>query len=77
MVVFGIWLVSFGYIFWLYKFYRYCYLLIDLTSDSLATKCANYEELKDYLRLRGTEAYLQKRVSVFYFCFMGHLMEVL
>ncbi|XP_027180858.1 protein translocase subunit SecA, chloroplastic [Coffea eugenioides] len=46
------------------KLQQYCYLLNDLTSDSLATKCTNYEELRDYLRLRGTEAYLQKRAMV-------------
>lgn len=44
---------------------RYCYLLDDLTPELLDSKCSNYEELQDYLRLRGREAYLQKRVSVF------------
>ncbi|KAL3517343.1 hypothetical protein ACH5RR_019932 [Cinchona calisaya] len=43
------------------KLQQYCYLLNDLTSDSLATKCTNYEKLRDYLRLWGTEAYLKKR----------------
>lgn len=47
-----------------YTFFpRYCYLLNDLTSDLLMSKCSNYEELQNYLRLSGREAYLQKRVS--------------
>jgi preprotein translocase subunit SecA len=43
--------------------FRYCYLLNDLTPDLLRSKCSSYEDLQDYLRLRGREAYLQKRVS--------------
>lgn len=43
------------------KLRQYCYLLNDLTSDLLMSKCSNYEELQDYLRLSGREAYLQKR----------------
>ena len=38
-------------------------MLDDLTPDLLRTKGSSYEELQDYLRLRGQEAYLQKRVS--------------
>lgn len=48
---------------------RYCYLLNDLTPDLLVSKCSNYEELQDYLRLRGREAYLQKRVYFFFASF--------
>lgn len=47
--------------------FRYCYLLDDLTPDLLRNKCSSYEELQDYLRLRGREAYLQKRVIIFIF----------
>ncbi|KAJ6679986.1 SECA INNER MEMBRANE COMPONENT OF SEC PROTEIN SECRETION SYSTEM [Salix purpurea] len=45
------------------KVQQYCYLLNDLTPDLLRSKCSSYEDLQDYLRLRGREAYLQKRVS--------------
>lgn len=43
------------------KVQQYCYLLNDLTPDLLRSKCSSYEDLQDYLRLRGREAYLQKR----------------
>nr|GMD60856.1 protein translocase subunit SECA1, chloroplastic [Ipomoea batatas] len=43
------------------KVQQYCYLLSDLTPTLLADKCSNYEELREYLRLRGREAYQQKR----------------
>lgn len=43
------------------KLQQYCYLLNDLTPDLLATKSSSYEDLRDYLHLRGREAYLQKR----------------
>lgn len=43
------------------KIQQYCYLLNDLSPDLLTIKCSNYEELQNYLRLRGREAYLQKR----------------
>nr|GFC69284.1 protein translocase subunit SECA1, chloroplastic [Tanacetum cinerariifolium] len=43
------------------KIQQYCYLLNDLTPDILATKSATYEDLREYLRLRGREAYLKKR----------------
>ncbi|KAF5937241.1 hypothetical protein HYC85_024747 [Camellia sinensis] len=43
------------------KLQQYCYLLNDLTPDLLVSKCSNYEELLDYLHLRGRDAYLQKR----------------
>ncbi|KAK7344334.1 hypothetical protein VNO77_13810 [Canavalia gladiata] len=43
------------------KIQQYCYLLNDLTPDLLRNKCTDYVELQDYLRLRGREAYLQKR----------------
>ncbi|OMO64137.1 Protein translocase subunit SecA [Corchorus capsularis] len=46
------------------KLQQYCYLLNDLTPDLLRSKCSSYEELQDYLRLRGREAYLQKRDMV-------------
>ncbi|KAH6777455.1 Albino or Glassy Yellow 1 [Perilla frutescens var. frutescens] len=42
----------------------YCYLLNDLTPELLQSKCSNYEELRDYLYLRGREAYLQRREIV-------------
>ncbi|XP_061961536.1 protein translocase subunit SECA1, chloroplastic isoform X2 [Populus nigra] len=43
------------------KVQQYCYLLNDLTPDLLRSKCSSYEDLQDYLCLRGREAYLQKR----------------
>ncbi|KAF7818075.1 protein translocase subunit SecA, chloroplastic [Senna tora] len=43
------------------KIQQYCYLLNDLSPDLLRSKCSDYEELRNYLRLRGREAYLQKR----------------
>ncbi|KAL8544753.1 hypothetical protein ACS0TY_005110 [Phlomoides rotata] len=46
------------------KLQQYCYLLNDLTPELFETKCSNYEELRDYLHLRGREAYLQKREIV-------------
>ncbi|MBA0688856.1 hypothetical protein Goari_006620, partial [Gossypium aridum] len=46
------------------KVQQYCYLLNDLTPDLLRSECSSYEELQDYLRRCGREAYLQKRVSI-------------
>ncbi|XP_065859886.1 protein translocase subunit SECA1, chloroplastic [Euphorbia lathyris] len=43
------------------KVQQYCYLLNDLTPDLLRSNGSSYEELQDYLRLRGRDAYLQKR----------------
>nr|XP_043636998.1 protein translocase subunit SECA1, chloroplastic [Erigeron canadensis] len=43
------------------KIQQYCYLLNDLTPDLLASKCATYEDLRNYLRVCGREAYLKKR----------------
>ncbi|XP_026446421.1 protein translocase subunit SecA, chloroplastic-like [Papaver somniferum] len=43
------------------KLQQYCYLLKDLTPESLANNGSNYEELRAYLRLLGREAYLKKR----------------
>ncbi|KAJ6790910.1 protein translocase subunit SECA1, chloroplastic [Iris pallida] len=42
------------------KLQQYCYLLSDLTPELLQSKCSSYEELKEYLRYRGREAYFQK-----------------
>ncbi|KAA8542986.1 hypothetical protein F0562_021519 [Nyssa sinensis] len=50
------------------KLQQYCYLLSDLTPDLLASKCSNYEDLRDYLHLCGREAYLQKRVRFLFVC---------
>ncbi|KAL6219663.1 hypothetical protein ACLB2K_007422 [Fragaria x ananassa] len=46
------------------KLQQYCYLLNDLTPDVLSSECSSYEDLQDYLRLRGREAYLQKRTII-------------
>lgn len=46
------------------KLQQYCYLLNDLTPQVLAEKCSSYDGLREYLRLRGREAYLQKREEV-------------
>ncbi|KAL4202973.1 hypothetical protein AMTRI_Chr02g223950 [Amborella trichopoda] len=43
------------------KLQQYCYLLNDLTSELLESKCTNYASLQEYLHYRGREAYLQKR----------------
>ncbi|XP_068658653.1 protein translocase subunit SECA1, chloroplastic-like [Aristolochia californica] len=43
------------------KLQQYCYLLNDLTPELLGSKCLSYEDLSDYLRLRGRDAYLEKR----------------
>ncbi|CAM8962657.1 unnamed protein product [Rhodiola kirilowii] len=43
------------------KVKQYCYLLNDLTSDLLASKCSTYDELREYLRECGREAYMKKR----------------
>ncbi|GAB2298519.1 hypothetical protein Dimus_032583 [Dionaea muscipula] len=43
------------------KLQQYCYLLNELTPQLLADKCSTYNDLKDYLRARGREAYLQKK----------------
>ncbi|KAL4603945.1 hypothetical protein ACB092_10G160100 [Castanea dentata] len=43
------------------KLKQYCYLLDDLAPDLLRSECSSYEELQDYLRRRGCEAYLKKR----------------
>lgn len=42
------------------KLQQYCYLLSDLTPEQLLSKCSSYEELQEYLRYRGREAYFQK-----------------
>ncbi|EPS70903.1 hypothetical protein M569_03854, partial [Genlisea aurea] len=46
------------------KLQQYCYLLNDMTSDSLKSRSESYEELRDYLHVRGRKAYLQKRDAV-------------
>lgn len=46
------------------KLQQYCYLLNDLTPDLLASKCTSYEDLRNYLRVCGRKAYLQKREIV-------------
>ncbi|KAI9082643.1 hypothetical protein K1719_035512 [Acacia pycnantha] len=43
------------------KIQQYCYLLNDLSVDLISSKCSDFGELQNYLRLRGREAYLQKR----------------
>jgi preprotein translocase subunit SecA len=42
------------------KVQQYCYLLNDLTPEVLESKCSSYEDLQEYLRTRGREAYFQK-----------------
>eukprot|EP01018_Ginkgo_biloba_P025252 Gb_34931 [translate_table: standard] len=46
------------------KLQQYCYLLNDLTPDLLAEKCTSYDGLREYLRLRGRQAYLHKKEEV-------------
>ncbi|KAL8262248.1 hypothetical protein R6Q59_026297 [Mikania micrantha] len=43
------------------KLQQYCYLLNDLSPDLLVSESSTYEDLRNYLRFRGREAYLQKR----------------
>ncbi|XP_074571101.1 protein translocase subunit SECA1, chloroplastic isoform X2 [Curcuma longa] len=42
------------------KVQQYCYLLNDMTPELVVSKCSNYEELREYLRYRGREAYFRK-----------------
>ncbi|KAJ8466166.1 hypothetical protein OPV22_028718 [Ensete ventricosum] len=42
------------------KVQQYCYLLNDLTPELVGSKCPSYEDLREYLRYRGREAYFQK-----------------
>uniref|UniRef100_A0A0E0JHT8 Protein translocase subunit SecA n=1 Tax=Oryza punctata TaxID=4537 RepID=A0A0E0JHT8_ORYPU len=42
------------------KLQQYCYLLDDLTPELLEGKSLSYEDLREYLRTRGREAYYQK-----------------
>lgn len=46
------------------KLQQYCYLLSDLTPELLQSKCSSYEELREYLRYRGREAYFLKKEIV-------------
>ncbi|XP_047970480.1 protein translocase subunit SECA1, chloroplastic [Salvia hispanica] len=46
------------------KLQQYCFLLNDLTPELMESKSSSYEGLRDYLHLRGREAYLQKREIV-------------
>ncbi|XP_021768888.1 protein translocase subunit SecA, chloroplastic [Chenopodium quinoa] len=46
------------------KIQQYCYLLNDLTPQLLSNNCSTYEDLQDYLRRCGREAYLQKKDMV-------------
>jgi preprotein translocase subunit SecA len=45
------------------KVKQYCALLDDVTPELLAEKCPTFDSLGDYLRLRGREAYLKKKVG--------------
>ncbi|THU44118.1 hypothetical protein C4D60_Mb02t04030 [Musa balbisiana] len=42
------------------KVQQYCYLLNDFTPELVGSKCPSYEDLREYLRYRGREAYFQK-----------------
>lgn len=46
------------------KLQQYCFLLKDLTPELLQSKSSTYEELREYLRYRGREAYIQKTEMV-------------
>ncbi|KAJ7519747.1 hypothetical protein O6H91_20G054300 [Diphasiastrum complanatum] len=45
------------------KIKQYCYLLDDLTPQLLSVRCVTIDNLREYLRERGREAYLQKRAE--------------
>jgi hypothetical protein len=55
---------------------RYCYLLDDLTPELLESKSSSYEDLQEYLRKRGREAYFQKAVSCLSFGFLEKCYHV-
>jgi len=42
------------------KIQQYCYLLNNLTPETLQNNSSNYDELRNYLRYQGREAYLNK-----------------
>ncbi|KAL3689898.1 hypothetical protein R1sor_016207 [Riccia sorocarpa] len=46
------------------KVKQYCGLLDDLTPELLGEKCPTYDSLRDYLYLRGREAYMRKKEEV-------------
>ncbi|XP_039114361.1 protein translocase subunit SECA1, chloroplastic [Dioscorea cayenensis subsp. rotundata] len=46
------------------KLQQYCYLLNDLTPELIESKCSSYDELQDYLRYQGRQAYFQKKEMV-------------
>ncbi|MCO5561757.1 hypothetical protein L7F22_015380 [Adiantum nelumboides] len=46
------------------KIQQYCYLLNDMTAEEVSGKSSDFETLREHLRLRGREAYLQKRQEV-------------
>lgn len=46
------------------KVQQYCYLLNDLSPDLVRSKCSTYEELREYLRYQGREAYFKKKEIV-------------
>ncbi|KAK4745302.1 hypothetical protein SAY87_011614 [Trapa incisa] len=46
------------------KLQQYCYLLNDVTPELLRSKSTSYEELQNYLRFLGCEAYFHKRKMV-------------
>lgn len=46
------------------KLQQYCYLLNDMTAEQLVEKSFDFENLREHLRLRGREAYLQKRQDI-------------
>lgn len=46
------------------KVQQYCYLLNDMTAEQLVENSSDFESLREYLRLRGREAYLQKREEI-------------
>ncbi|KAL2631916.1 hypothetical protein R1flu_016602 [Riccia fluitans] len=46
------------------KVKQYCALLDDLTPEVLMEKCPTYERLRNYLRLRGREAYAKKKDEI-------------
>ena len=49
------------------KMKQYCYLLEDITPELLLKESGgDYEELRGYLRQRGTQAYQQKVSAPFY-----------
>ena len=69
--------LSDSFVMFIFSSSRYCYLLNDLTPEVLESKCSSYEDLQEYLRTRGREAYFQKAVSRFFWFHEQNFLHML